>query len=40
MLEGIRAQEQAGNEKGAQLYKKALELGIRAFDGEVGVDEN
>jgi len=40
MLEGIRAQEQAGNEKGAQLYKKALELGIRAFDGEVSVDEN
>lgn len=40
MLDGIRAQEQAGNEKGASLYRKALELGIRAFDGEVGVDEN
>lgn len=40
MLDGIRAQEQAGNEKGARLYRKALELGIRAFDGEVGVDEN
>ena len=40
MLDGIRAQEQAGNEKGAGLYRKALELGIRAFDGEVGVDEN
>ena len=35
MLDTIRTQEQAGNEKGAQLYRKALELGIRAFDGEV-----
>lgn len=40
MLEGIKAQQQAGNEKGVKLYKKALELGIRAFDGEVSVDEN
>lgn len=35
MLDTIRTQEQAGNKKGAQLYRKALELGIRAFDGEV-----
>ena len=40
MLDNIRMQEQAGNEKGAALYRKALELGIRAFEGEVGVDEN
>ena len=40
MLAGIRTQKQAGSDRGVQLYTKALELGIRAFDGEVGVDEN
>ena len=40
MLDGIRTQKQAGSDRGVQLYTKALELGIRAFDGEVGVDEN
>ena len=40
MLDGIRAQKQAGSDRGVQLYTKALELGIRAFDGEVSVDEN
>ena len=40
MLDNIRIQEQTGNEKGVALYRKALELGIRAFEGEVGVDEN
>lgn len=40
MLEGIRAQEKAGNEKGASLYRMALELGIRAFEGEVSAGEN
>lgn len=38
MLDGIKQQEQAGNAKGAQLYRKALELGIRAFEGEVGAE--
>ncbi|MGN1187106.1 MAG: exonuclease SbcCD subunit D, partial [Lachnospiraceae bacterium] len=40
MLDNIRMKEQAGDEAGAALYKKALELGIRAFDGEVSVNEN
>ena len=37
MLDNIRMKEQAGDEAGAGLYKKALELGIRAFDGEVSM---
>lgn len=40
MLDAISTQERAGNEKGAQLYRKALEIGIRAFEGEVSVGEN
>lgn len=37
MLDNIRMKEQAGDEAGTALYKKALELGIRAFDGEVSM---
>lgn len=37
MLDNIRMKEQTGDEAGVKLYKKALELGIRAFDGEVSM---
>lgn len=40
MLENIRECTKRGDKKGAMLGKRALELGIRAFYGEVEIGEN